>query len=780
MRAFPLKNSLAVGALLLVLAGCAHPPAGNASSFANSRASAPAPVPARDFVELDADRDGLYDDAERKAFLDLLAQHVPDLGGPFDADGDGRVTIAEMEQGRHPLTLRIPRDFPAKNVHIPWTIDLFPEWLSTAYLQDDVAATGEIAEHASRGLIKRPAAQADAALRPRKLRDGGGVEFAANSGQHLSMEGHRDAFLNYRWCILTFRIDGRSGTNTETVLVDINRGDTSNKSTPKIWFSKKTGLNIQYVGRNAGGLDRRVMSTKHIVADGRTWNVLVCGVRFGQMFASVNGVPLRTREPQPPRFAGEWPFEATSFIGDARPGNSAWAYDSLIFGLTEPSEAMVRKMTGWAAHRLDIARRLPADHPYATQRPIVDAEDLPARYVHDEERWAAWRAALKDESRKANAGGPRVEPRVFERVFHDDFRAYRIGQSTSGEGDLWVGYGFNAAVGGQAPLIEPGAWPDAYTHDAAKGLQTLSLVTTHSSTAVRGSAIYTVNDSGHGYTWAGPKVFRIRCMFPKIEPADLAPGLFPAFWSYGIEWLFWRTSNRIENDWFEFDGKNGHHLNAIWTHVHYSHMRDNVFAKQATRYPSDQFYGGELTEAASGIPGGLYIWDGQFHTWEWVIDEETTTINVTIPDGAGGERWVEITRGPTSPTYLERQLLILDYALKTRVRHPTKRQDFVVDFVEVLQKTSDLEKVPAPFTARPRLALKGKLAAGATITCEAKVDGVTDLRYFWFADGYPLTYGPSPTYTLTAADVGKQIRCMVKAVGALDSPEAWSVPLRHP
>lgn len=47
--------------------------------------------------------------------------------------------------------------------------------------------------------------------------------------------------------------------------------------------------------------------------------------------------------------------------------------------------------------------------------------------------------------------------------------------------------------------------------------------------------VYTVNDGGQGYSWAGEKIFRIRCMFPAMEQKQLPGGLFPAFWSYGTD-----------------------------------------------------------------------------------------------------------------------------------------------------------------------------------------------------------------------------------------------------
>ncbi|XHR30615.1 MAG: hypothetical protein ACFUZC_08630 [Chthoniobacteraceae bacterium] len=66
------------------------------------------------------------------------------------------------------------------------------------------------------------------------------------------------------------------------------------------------------------------------------------------------------------------------------------------------------------------------------------------------------------------------------------------------------------------------------------------------------------------------------------------------------------------------------------------------------------------------------------------------------------------------------------------------------------------------------------IPSGRPISCNPNLKDVTDIRYYWFADGYPLTYGLDNTYTITPAEAGKNIRCMVKAVGVRDMPEAWS------
>ncbi|MAX26202.1 MAG: hypothetical protein CMJ19_17035 [Phycisphaeraceae bacterium] len=726
-------------------------------------------------TQLDVDGNGLYDDVERLTLVNTFKQVCPSLkDADFDADGDGQVTVLEQTQGRHPLSMTIGKEVLASGVQIPWGIDIFSEWITCAYLQEDVAP-GRVAQHIARGTRTRDASQQEPALQPSHITPGDGIFFAENLGQQLTMERERDARWNYRWCIFTFRIDGDSGRDSKTVLLDLNKGNGPSKSSPKIWFDKQTGLHVQYAGRQNAGTDVRVMSTRDIHTDGKTWNVVVCGIRYGQMYAQVNGIDLQTNHPQPPRYSGELVYDTQSVLGKAQSGNSAWAYDALVFGLTEPSEAMVSKMTGWAAHRLNFADRLPKDHPYRYKRPVLDQEDFPDRYVHDNDKWLKWGEQIKKSVTRVNSGGQPIRPLGYERVFYDDFREFRIDRSTSGTGDLWMAYGFNTAVGIDAKLIHPGREPNVYPYDAKNQKQTLSVLKKGKHWYSAG--LYTVNDMGYGYTWKGAKVFRVRCMFPNVEQKELKSGLFPAFWSYDPDFLVWRTANRIECDWFEFDAINGYWYNGVSTHYHYAHI-NNIFAKNSKSYKRFKIYSGELTEEKSKIPGGLYFWDGEYHTWEFIVGDNMTFINVTIKDENGNDKWVEVCRSPTAPTYLQRLDLQLDTALKAKYGDPKQQShgDFTIDWVEVLQKTTQLNEFDKPFTARPQIT--GTIQAGKTITCQANLQGVTDVRYYWFADGYPLTYGPSDSYTLTANEVGKEIRCMVKAVGALNMPEAWSDSLK--
>lgn len=773
---------MTMGYCAAIVTGCSpQPPQAQpddrqpAPAAAPPAAAKPAAAPLRLLNHLEADGNGFYDDAERALLVAELQQRSPRLKDVvFDSDGDGKVSILEQSKGRDPLPLLVDREALLRDGRIPWTIDLFPEWIMSGHVQDDVAV-GAVAQQPVRGILSNfQAVQADATRQPAKSGPRSGVEFAADSGQHLNLDGVRDARWNFRWTVFAFRLDGASGSGDTTTLLDINQGNGPYQSSPKITFRKGQGLQLQYIGGGAdNGRDYRRLSAPGVVADGKTWNVLVCGIRQGNVFAALNGSELEADKPQPGRFSAPMVYDTKSIIGQKEKTNAGWAYDLLCMGQTEISEATVRKLSGWAAHRLGCQGLLPESHPCRQLRPILDEEDFPHRYLHDDARWAEWGASLKPkENVLTHAGQPRVEPQGFERVFYDDFRKYRIGLSTSGEGDLWMGFGFNTAVGMAAPLLEPGKKPDAYPYDAENRRQAIAIVK-QSHNRWRGSAIYSVNDLGQGYTWEGPKVFRIRCMFPKTAPKDLNKGLFPAFWSYGTEWLFWRTSNRIECDWFEFEGADGSWFNGISTHYHYPHVKTD-FVRNKDSYPRYKVYRTQMTEANTKVPGGIFLWDGNFHTWEFVVGRDTTTINVTIPE-ANGERWIELARCPTAPTYLERLALLLDYALKPDRGGPANREDFTIAAIEVLQTTEQVQALPQPFAARP--VLNGQPVAGQVLTCQPNTNGIKDIRYYWFADGYPLTYGAANTLTLTPELAGARIRCLVKAVGARDMPEAWSDPV---
>lgn len=150
---------------------------------------------------------------------------------------------------------------------------------------------------------------------------------------------------------------------------------------------------------------------------------------------------------------------------------------------------------------------------------------------------------------------------------------------------------------------------------------------------------------------------------------------------------------------FEFDGLNPRWYNGLSTHFHYPYI-ENAFVKNNDSYKRFKVYSGELNEQKCKIPGGINFWDGQFHTWEFVVTSDMTYVNITTKNPQGQERWYEMCRAKTAPTYLERLDLQLHYAYKAEANAKlpkdfkyANRYDFVVAWVEVLQRAADVSRV---------------------------------------------------------------------------------------
>ncbi|MEI8666565.1 hypothetical protein P4S81_19745 [Pseudoalteromonas sp. B28] len=134
----------------------------------------------------DLDGNGLYDDFERNLLLDFLGNQYPEIKADYDTNNDGKVTVLEQTTGRLPLSLRIPKRAIDSTIKVTWALNLFPEWLMSAYFQEDTEI-GNVINHSSRGTITANATQAKLSLQPSKTRKNNGVEFAENSGQYLIM-----------------------------------------------------------------------------------------------------------------------------------------------------------------------------------------------------------------------------------------------------------------------------------------------------------------------------------------------------------------------------------------------------------------------------------------------------------------------------------------------------------------------------------------------------------------------------------------------------------------
>ena len=619
------------------------------------------------------------------------------------------------------------------------------------------------------GFAPQDASQPDPLLQPTKLAEAGGVEFAENSGQHLAFPRVRDALASYRWALAIFRVDESTGSGNTASIFTVNAsggsGNVAGTQMPSLVYQKDSGLLMaQFRGLGPSGSTYYNLTSDAALADGETWNVALIYRRGGRLFMSVNGADAGAPLPETLTFSVQPPPKnSVSYIGNRELTGPTWAYDAIVFGQSELTEAQVKKIEGWAMQRIGRAADLPADHPYQNTVPVVGPEDFPSRYAFDTKAWDARWEKWPEANRWVNRGetfyaDPAATPAGYTRVFYDDFRADSVGRSDRSDGGedlIWYGPGWNDGVGKLARSWEPHRSPDLYEHNELD--QTLTLSLQHDGGTWRAATIYSVDEAGTGRSWEGGGIFRARVKFPDIQ-GDPGVDYFPAFlWFYNLEHLFWRTSERIEFDGYELEGIDDDWINGGSSHVHAGEY-PGLFGHLAVDIPHEKIFGDTYA--------GFDVWDGQYHLYEVRVDPVMTYLTI---DG------VELARVETPSEYLQRLYMIADYALKDKGQKPdrTVRHDMTIDYIEVLQRTDQVADFTAPFEARPTLT--GKAQVEQTLTCTPNLPSeLRDLRFYWYSDGYPRGFGLSPEYTVRPDDVGTEIRCMVKAVGALDQPEAWT------
>ncbi len=700
------------------------------------------------------------------------------------------LTSLASAQTPSPAAPAVPTTVPPITTAVPatkgadWTLDAFPEMVMQSLTQQNVAQPGPITQIPFGGIIpmSRPGvvASAVAGAEPTKLPDNNGISFAANSAQHLTFKGQKYALVFYRWTLVVFRVDPAGGSGKTTTLVSINDSlkpeGRSNRWMPRLEFDKSdNSVTATYCGSQPYTLKSAANS---IAADGK-WNVALTYRRHGRLFLRVNGQDCG--ESPTDSFSVEGLEDAgESRVGNLTPDNVAWALDGLWLGQSELSERVVEKMEAWALiHAATLpggAAAQPALHP------VVDDDDFPSRYTFDPERYAAWKTANPKEKRLANQGQPvdKVQPdrSGWVRVFLEDFRkpaspgaralnGSTVGDSTADQDagkQIWYAPGTNAAVGSKAVCRDGNTrpFPEAYVSDFTAHELTMRLYSPSPGKWIN-SQFSSVNADGVGYSWAGPKGFRVRAKWTNV-----GPGLFPCpLWFYGLEHLFWNSGERVEFDivepepkWENYGGTHIHNgvFKGLFGHSSYDTMKKKTAPKDVWSQ-----------KIASGLNvAGIKPYDGNYHTWEVWIEDKLTYINV---DG------IEVGRVDTTPEYLERLYMYINTALKEpKGMDETKSYDMVLSKVEGFQPPASVDAVPgAPFTARP--SLEGTGEVGSTLTCTANVNGCSDVWYYWHSDGYPRGFSRSNTYTVLPDDKGAPIRCMVKAVGAKDEPESWTAPL---
>ena len=468
---------------------------------------------------------------------------------------------------------------------------------------------------------------------------------------------------------------------------------------------------------------------------GTVWQVLV-GYKRGEVHgAIVNGV----RTPTTPLLGiatnGSNALQGC-FFGDTTTALLAdVVVDCFIAGQTEMSDAELDRVMGWGMWRVGRQNDLPVGHPYRTTPPSPSTIYSPeSRYIFNLNDWNNWLASIPV-YKNVNKGGTPVAITGYETVFFDDFTSMTLQSDLTASADKnWFAPTVFSTIGAGAGLQNIATVPSSYIWD---GTSAVTLRLLYTSTGWKTGAFASINKSGVGRTWK-KGIFEIKCKFPLL-PALNRPGFFPAFWAYDRQSLYWRTRNRLETDWFEYDGINGTFINFT-QHVHggtidYSDPAGEIVHLTQMGLPSSKKIIGTPIDPADGYPTTIDIYDGNYHTWYVQIEDDFTYL---VLDG------IEIGRCVTSTELAADLFIIVDWAYSSPEHGAPGNQsltyDMTIDYIKVRQKTTYLNSVPIGFSARP--AITGVAAQNNTLPVIPNSVG-SQMSYFWYhEDGTPI-YTPS-------------------------------------
>lgn len=692
----------------------------------------------------------------------------------FLLSATSRIAIVAISTSILPATALSAADTSQSSAGERWDLKSMPDMLATAFFQEDVPE-GPVSTHKARGILPLEASQANELLQPVKTPKNG-ILFSGHSNSHLKFPNVKDSLRLYRWCLTITRVTEPGNARSFAQILSVNDGTSAQNCHPKITIDgaapEKT-LTATWHGATEKGTVRAGLKTGGYAAGSPEWNWNLTYRRNGRLFSSLNGTDSGYVNEV---ITWAWPTVGggpASIIGGRRSPDINWSYDCIVFGQGELTERMVHKIEGWAAWRAGRQTALPYEHPYRSSPPIVDEEDQNPKYRFDEKAWLDWGDGLRSNEQSSHMG-KRVEDRPdFQRVFYDDFKMESVAASNiaAGSAATFFAPGWNSAVGASAQLLPPGNRLELYKqtiNNESDGTLTLSLKHQNKWFA---PAIYTINDAGQGHSWEGEAIFRLRC---RMQTYSKVPGgLFPAFWCYALEPLFVRHLERVEIDFWEFDGKNPWWLNGGSSHVHSAAYPGKLghLLKDAKRF---KVWGGELKADRLGTRKDFTPWDGEWHTWELTTEKELTTLSVSL-ERDGVEEMVELYRCPTPKEYLERRYVIVNYALRLEDGEPDRNtsHDLDIAYFEVLQKTEYVESFSPPFLKLPVILDVPRV--GESLRCDPGLSpDAQDVWYHWYVDGRPRAVSPAPTFTPDIGDLGKDLRCMVKVVGSYGQPQAWS------
>lgn len=502
----------------------------------------------------------------------------------------------------------------------------------------------------------------------------------------------------------------------------------------------------EYDGKTATGIKSMAVECDGFSADGKTLNRFVTGRHDGYLFIHLNGKFVQG--PAIP-WTGNNNTQGKTIIGPrADQGDTVGISIKYLAGLQgELSESFYRKAEEWLAGK----------------KPVYEAGPHVPKF--DKAAWDKWVAENPRNAAKyrEHTGKPALPLTGYTRVYKEDFRANTVG--AGGKVNTFAptiyAQGANPAVGGDGatknPFLDDLPSP---TYQWEPG--SLTLLNEYRDGKWRAGALTSVSNSMHGRSFAGGYVFRTRCTYtPEIDGK-----LFYGEWGYGIDFRLYHHIPRFEIDFNEPDAENRMWANYFSVHNHKPFIGGADMGHH-------KIVGTSLTKA-NGWPVDLDHFAGKPITREVRVDPDFVYLNIDLTspsDMSDRTNLKEWLRFPTPPGALERWYFMLNTCIKTHKTEPwepdrTKQYWLKVHGIEVYQRDEVVNALPDAFAERPRL-----MRSGDVVEVSAGLrEPLAFIEYVWVAeDGYQL--GVTRTPSFPSAGVSK---CLVRAIGATDMPEAWT------
>lgn len=646
-----------------------------------------------------------------------------------------------------------------------WSPSSFPNEILFAFHADKMQ--GSPVTHKPDGLLSAASRQALASRVPTLSE--GGLRFTGN--QYLLREGTSFGASLFRGILVIFKVDDPS-RNGQAHLVAINAS--GKWDTPSLRYQ-----NGRLIGRwdatfmgAAKSTDRPHESERievycdGVVSDGATWNVAVIGRHDNYLFARLNGRSSTGRSHPDLPYTTSNNTNGESIIGlRADQGdNRTIVIKDLVAWQGEVSEGWVRKLEDWAAGR--------AQRPFfhGEEPPVYEESDTPYIPQFDKTAWDAWVAANPRNAPeyRDHIGEPALSLEGYSPVFREDFRANPLSSSSKMANSIFAlkAQGGNPAVGGDAatrnPFLDDVPSP-AYEYDPDQ--QSLTLYNQFYDNRWNSAAVTSVTNSAHGRSWAGGYVLRWRDQFG----SDTAGKLFwGRGWGYGLLSRRYHHIPRFEIDFNEPDAINRFYGNLFSVHNHAPHFGGR------RPVPHHKLIAQEI-KVSRGWPVDLDQWNGRPITWEVRVDPDYVYLNVDLTSPADMSQrscMIEWLRFPTPPGALERWYFMFNTAIKTGgdwEPDRAKRYPYTLHEIQVWQRDAIVNVIPDAFSARPVLRRDGDM-----LIVDPKLRTSLDfVEYVWVAeDGYLIDVTRDARRRVDLNNT--TVKVLVRAVGAVNLPEAWS------